>query len=63
MLPANRMTVASALVAIGTILASWFALSVLSVPVLAVCVRAQQRANARRTVSLRRDQWTRVAGR
>lgn len=55
--------VASALIAFGTLLAAWFALSLLSVPVLVVCVRSQQRANARRTARMRRDGWARATGR
>lgn len=55
--------VASALVALGTILAVWSAVAVLSAPVLVVCVRAQQRANARRTARLHREGWTRLSAR
>jgi hypothetical protein len=57
------MSIASVLVAIGTLLAYWCAASILSVPVLVACVRAQQRANARRTVSLCRGEWMRSAAR
>lgn len=39
------------------LLAAWSALSVLSVPVLALCVRSQARANARVTHRAQRAAW------
>ncbi len=50
--------VVSALLAVALFLAAWAALSVLAVPVLAVCVRSRARGNARITRRLGRDGWT-----
>lgn len=55
--------VASALVSLATIFVVWSLVSVVSAPVLVVCVRAQQRANARRTARLSREGWTRLSAR
>lgn len=49
---------ASALASLATILGVWSAASLLSVPVLVLCVRTQARANARLTRRLRRGAWT-----
>ncbi len=49
--------VASALLALALFLAAWTALSVLSLPVLVLCVRSQARANARATHRLQRAGW------
>ena len=49
--------VVSALLLLAVFLAAWTALSVLSVPVLVLCVRSQARANARVTHRLRRTTW------
>ncbi len=48
----------SALVTVATILGLWFGVSVLSVPILVLAVRSQERANARLTARMRRSQWT-----
>ena len=44
---------------VASALAAWALVSLLSAPVLVVCVRAQQRANARRTIRFHRDGWRR----
>ncbi len=49
--------VLSALLALALLLAAWTALSVLSLPVLVLCVRSQARANARVTRRLERTAW------
>jgi hypothetical protein len=51
------MFLGSALAGIGTILGVWCAVSVLSVPLLVLCVRTQERANARLTCRMRRQDW------
>ncbi len=48
---------------VASALAVWALVSVLSTPVLVVCVRAQQRANARRTARLDREGWSRFSAR
>jgi hypothetical protein len=42
---------------VASALVAWALLSIASAPVLVVCVRAQQRANARRTARLHREGW------
>jgi hypothetical protein len=49
--------VLSALLLLAVFLAAWTALSVLSVPVLVLCVRSRARANARATHRLQRAGW------
>ncbi len=64
MLGVRGMTlVASALVALASVLGAWALVSVLATPMLVVCVRAQQRANARRTARLQREGWSSRAAR
>ncbi len=54
----ERMTaLLSALVTIATVLGIWCAASVVSVPILVLCVRSQVRVNARITRELRRREW------
>ncbi len=50
--------VVSSLPLVALFLAGWTTLSVLAVPVLALCLRSQARVNARVTGRLRRDAWT-----
>ncbi len=52
--------VASSLVAIGTFLAIWTAVSFVTAPVLVLCLRAQQRAHAERFARVRREAWARA---
>jgi hypothetical protein len=52
--------VASTLVAIGTFLAIWTAVSFETAPVLVFCLRAQQRAHAERFALVRREAWARA---
>jgi hypothetical protein len=47
----------SALVGVATILGFWCAVSVVSVPILVLCVRSQERSNARLTARMRRAEW------
>jgi hypothetical protein len=48
---------ASALVGVATILGIWCAASVVSFPILVICVRSQARLNARITRRLRQEDW------
>ena len=58
MLQRNRMpALVSALVGLATVLGLWFAVSLVSAPVLVLCIRSQARANARLTSALRRRAW------
>ncbi len=47
----------SALASAASILGIWCAVSLLSFPILVLCVRSQERANARLTSQLRREDW------
>jgi hypothetical protein len=49
--------VASALLNVAQVLGAWTALSVISAPILVVCVRRRARANARVTRRMRYDGW------
>jgi hypothetical protein len=49
--------VASALLNVAQLLGAWTALSVISAPILVVCVRRRARANARVTRRMRYDGW------
>ncbi len=49
--------VASALLMLALFLAAWTALSLVSLPVLVLCVRSRARANARATQRLERAAW------
>ncbi len=58
MLYRERMTAAvSALLTFTLFLAAWTAVSVLSVPILVLCVRSQARVNARVTHRLQAQGW------
>ena len=48
----------SAVVGLATVLGLWFAVSLVSAPVLVLCLRSQARANARLTSALRRREWS-----
>lgn len=64
MLSNRAMTaLASALLAIARVLGVWCAASVVSFPILVLCVRTQARANARITRELRREEWSAAARR
>jgi hypothetical protein len=47
----------SALITAATVLGIWCAASVVSVPILVLCVRSQERQNARLTREQRRREW------
>lgn len=47
----------SALITATTVLGIWCAASVVSVPILVLCVRSQERQNARLTREQRRREW------
>ncbi len=47
----------SALVTAATVLGLWCAASVVSVPIVVLCVRSQARANDRRSRDERRRDW------
>ncbi len=47
-----------ALVGLATVLGLWSAVSLVSAPILVLCVRSQARANARLTSALRRREWS-----
>jgi hypothetical protein len=47
----------SALASVASVLGIWCAVSLVSFPVLVLCVRLQERANARLTSQVRRQDW------
>ena len=50
--------VASALFTVASILGIWTAVSLVSTPVLVLCLRSQARVNARSTGQVRREAWS-----
>lgn len=53
----------SALVTVVSVLGIWTAVSLVTAPVVVCCIRSQTRANARRAVAERRQEWLLAAPR